>query len=171
MKRLTLYILTVTLALVLLAQAAAGYDIMLPKGAKLKVKFDPSISIDSGNLEKGAIVKIFLAEDYVKHDVTLLKEGTEGTAEVTEVEKASRPGDPGMIKVTFVDLTPKGGCSLKGGDKVLLTDFVENKGKSRKFISWVFILGLFIKGGQGEIDTSAVYEAEVADNALFACGN
>jgi hypothetical protein len=44
---------------------------------------------------------------------------------------------------------------------------VSRDGGSHKILSWLFILGLFIKGGQGDIDTVQPYEATVGETVIM----
>ncbi len=113
-------------------------------------------------------MKIVLAEDIKIGGKTIVEKGAGGTAVVEEAVKASKPGKPGKIKVTFFDLETKGdykAAALNG--KIMLAGSVSDEGGGRKIISWIFILGLFIKGGQGEIDTALDYTATVAESIIL----
>jgi len=162
MRTLLLSTLAIMMALVLPCEGFAG-KVQLTKDTQLKVKFSPSEKINSGKLEEGAEVAITLVEDFEIGGITIIEAGAKGTAKVTEAVKASRPGKPGKITVSFVDLAPKGDFKAKGDKKIMLSGEVTDEGGGRKIISWLFILGLLIKGGQGEIDTAADYTATVGE--------
>jgi hypothetical protein len=77
--------------------------------------------------------------------------------------KASRPGKPGKLMVSFLDLSPKGSYQSKDGSNIMLSGEQTIDGGGRKILSWLFIFGLFIKGGQAEIDVARVHEVKVAE--------
>ncbi|MCU0640450.1 MAG: hypothetical protein MUF59_11380 [Candidatus Krumholzibacteria bacterium] len=159
-------------ALAILAMAAVpaavfAAKVIVPEGTEIKVRFDSAAKVDSGKLEKGASVKIVLAEDIKIGGKTIVEKGAGGTAVVEDAVKASRPGDPGKIKITFADLETKGDYKAALNGKIRLAGSVSDEGGGRKIISWIFILGLFIKGGQGEIDTALDYTATIAESIIL----
>jgi len=168
MKALSMPVLAIMAALIMMPIAADAGRISLPKDVtKLMVKFDPAARIDSGKLQKGDTLSISLAEDLKVGGITVVEAGAKGMAIVKETVKASRPGKPGKIVVAFVDLKPKGDYRSKDGGNIKLAGVAEDKGGGRKIISWLFILGLFIKGGQGEIDTAQAYPATVGETIIL----
>ncbi|MCX5752996.1 MAG: hypothetical protein NTW97_05040 [Candidatus Krumholzibacteria bacterium] len=167
MKALFIPFLAIMMALMPPGEAFAG-KVSLPKDVtKIDVKFDPAARIDSGRLKAGDSVSIYLAEDYKIGGITVIEAGAKGTAIVKKAVKASRPGNPGMIEISFVDLKPKGSYRSKDGGAIKLSGVAADKGGGRKIISWLFILGLLIKGGQGEIDTALVYPATVSETIIL----
>jgi hypothetical protein len=154
----------VALAVIMLAAALPAATIQLPRGTEVKVKFAAAAKVSSGNLAKDVPVLFVLAEPVVIGGETLVEAGAAGTAKVVEVKKAGKAGKPGYIKVAFVDLEPKGIYQTADKAKIKLTGEIENKGKGKKFFSMLFIAGLFIKGGQGEIPPTAIYTAKVAES-------
>jgi hypothetical protein len=154
----------IALAIVLLAASLPAATIQLPRGTEVKVKFTTAAKVSSGNLAKDAPVLITLAEPVIIGGETLVEAGATGTAKVVEVKKAGSVGKPGYIKVAFVDLEPKGIYQTADKAKIKLSGEVENKGKGKKLLSILFIAGLFIKGGQGEIPADTVYTAKVAES-------
>jgi len=154
----------VVLAMILLAASLPAATIQLPRGTEVKVKFSTAAKVSSGNLAKDVPVLFTLAEPVIIGGETLVEAGATGTAKVVEVEKAGKAGKPGYIKVAFVDLDPKGIYQTADKAKIKLTGEIENKGKGKKLMSMLFIAGLFIKGGQGEIPTNVVYTAKVAES-------
>jgi hypothetical protein len=167
MKVRSITALAIMVALMLPVETLAG-RVSLPKDVtKIKVKFDPAARIDSGRLEAGDSLSISLAEDLKVGGITVVEAGAKGTAIVKEAVKASRPGKPGKIVVSFVDLNPKGSYRSRDGGNIKLAGVAEDKGGGRKIISLLFILGLFIKGGQGEIDTAPAYTATVGETIIL----
>ncbi|MDD4050747.1 MAG: hypothetical protein PHR28_02455 [candidate division Zixibacteria bacterium] len=154
----------IALSMILLAASVPAATIQLPRGTEVKVKFVAAAKVSSGNLAKDVPVLFTLAEPVIIGGETLVEAGATGTAKVVEVEKAGKAGKAGYIKVAFVDLDPKGIYQTADKAKIKLTGEVENKGKGKKFISMLFIAGLFIKGGQGEIPANVVYTAKVAES-------
>ncbi len=148
--------------MLLLSTAYAG-QIALPKDTEIKVKFGADMQINSGNLEVGIPLLIYLAEDISMGGVVVIKAGTEGKAEVIEVIKASAPGKPGYIKVEFVELGVGDDYKTKSGNNIKLTGFVENQGKGKGIISKILIYGFFTGGSQGKINASQIYPAIVKD--------
>ncbi|MBD3179840.1 MAG: hypothetical protein GF417_09690 [Candidatus Latescibacteria bacterium] len=169
MKIIRLYV-TALLVIALVPAAAFAGKVVLPEETEVKVKFDPSIMVNSGMLQKGLNLPIILAEDITIGGKTIVEKGAEGAAKVIEIESASRPGDPGYIKIAFTGINARGEYSTATGDMIKLTGELESRGKSRKVLSWIFILGLFISGKEGEIDTSQVYTAEVAETVILQTG-
>lgn len=171
MKKLLVPVLAILIALMLPVEAFAGKVVALPKDVtKIKVKFDPvdpAARIDSGRLQEGDTLAISLAEDIKIGGITIVEAGAKGTAIVKEAVKASRPGKPGKIVISFVDMSPKGSYRSKDGGTIKLADVVSDDGGNRKILSWLFILGLFIKGGQGEIDTARVHTATVSETIFL----
>ncbi|MFO7914562.1 MAG: hypothetical protein R6U43_02590 [Candidatus Krumholzibacteriales bacterium] len=160
----------VALAILSMIPVAASAALVLPEETEVKVRFDPSIKVNSGMLQKGLELPIILAEDITIGGKTVVEEGAKGTAEVVEIEQASRPGDPGYIKISFTGLRPEGEYRTADGGMIKLSGAIENKGKGRKILSWLFILGLIISGKEGEIDTSQAYTAQVAETVILKTG-
>ncbi len=146
--------------------ALAG-KIMIPKDTEVKIRFDPNMVINSNTTMEGIPLLINLAEPIEIGGVTIVEKGAAGTATVVKAEKAKKAGKPGFIKIEFVDLEAKGDFSLPEGEKIKLTGSAEGKGKGKTLLSWLFIFGLFIKGGEGTIPTNQFYEATVAENIIL----
>jgi hypothetical protein len=166
MRKLSPALFTIIVGLMLSNTAFAG-KVQLTKDTQLKVKFDSPKRISSGSLQKGEDVAIYLAEDFKIGGETIIEAGAKGTAKVKEVVKASRPGKPGKIAISFVSLGSKGAYKAAGGKEIKLTGSIGDDGGGRKILSWLFILGLFIKGGQGQIDTALEYPATVAETIIL----
>lgn len=159
--RIFIYIIV---AIALLATSVSAATIQLPRGTEVKVKFNTAAKVSSGSLAKDVPVMFTLVEPVIIGGETLVEEGATGTAKVVEVQKAGAAGKPGYIKVAFVDLEPKGAYLTPDKSKIKLTGEIEKKGKGKKLLSILFIAGLFIKGGQGEIPADVVYPAKVAES-------
>lgn len=166
MKNVRLVVITLIVASLLPAYAWAG-KVVLPEDTEVKVKFGSSVRVNSGMLQKGLEIPIYLAEDITIGGKTIVEEGAEGSATVMEIERASRPGDPGYIKLSFTELETKGEYETANGENIKLDGIVENRGKGRKVLSWLFILGLFISGSEGEIDASQAYTATVKETVIL----
>ena len=155
---------SVAILVLVLAATVSAATIQLQRGTEVKIKFATAIKVSSGNLAKDVPVQFVLAEPIIIGGETLVEAGATGTAKVVDVQKAGKGGKPGYIKIAFVDLEPKGVYQSADKAKIKLSGEVENKGKGKKFLSYVFIFGLFIKGGQGEIPANAVHVAKVAES-------
>jgi hypothetical protein len=167
MRTLLIPVLLIMIAVMLPAETLAG-KVSLPKGMTgVIVRFDPAQRINSGKLQEGDSVSIYLAEDIKIGGITIVEAGAKGTAVVQKAVKASRPGKPGRIEMAFVDLSPKGSYRSKDGSNIKLAGVASDDGGGRKILSWLFILGLFIKGGQGEIDTAQHYPATVGETIIL----
>ena len=160
-------ILFVALVVFMVPAASFAGKVVLPEDTEIKVKFDPAMMVDSGKLQAGVTISIYLAEDIKIGGKTIVEAGAEGTAKVEEAVSASRPGKPGMIKIAFVALAPKGAYSAGDGEMIKLAGVAADEGKSRKFVSWLFIAGLFIKGQQGAIDTALEYPATISETIIL----
>ena len=141
--------------------------VVLPEGTGIKVNFEPSMEVKSGKLQKGVTLVIYLAEDIKVGGKTIVEAGAEGLAKVENAVESSRPGKPGQIVVKFVELGSKGKYNTLNDAKIKLAGSIDNQGKGRKLLSWLFIFGLFIKGSQGEIDTSQSYMATIAETIVL----
>jgi len=169
MKKIKLIVFALTVISLIPAAVSAG-RVVLPEETEVKINFDPGIKVNSGMLQKGLEIPVILAEDITIGGKTIVEKGAEGVAEVVDIGRASRPGDPGYIKISFTGLSTKGEYSTATGQMIKLSGMVENKGKSRKVLSWLFVLGLFLSGKEGEIDTSQVYTAQVAETVILETG-
>ncbi len=155
------------LIIFILSASLSAATIQLPRGTEVKVKFAEGMDINSGKVDKDVPLLIELAEPITIGSKVLVETGAMGTAKVTKAEKAGRAGKPGYIKVEFVEMEVKGNYKPLQGEKIKLSGEIENKGKSKKTLSYLFIFGLFIKGGQGKIDTRQVYTATVAETMIL----
>ncbi|MFZ5980643.1 MAG: hypothetical protein ACOYVF_08405 [Candidatus Zixiibacteriota bacterium] len=151
----------------LLGVAVQAGTMQLPKGQVLKVKFALGMKISSGELTKDVPLLINLAEPIEIGGKTIVEAGAQGTAKVVEVKKAGKGGKPGYIKVAFQEMDTKGEYRSRDNSKIKLEGELENAGKGKKTLSYLFIFGLFISGGQGEIDPGLVYEAKVAESIIL----
>jgi len=154
-------------------------DYQVVKGTRLEVIFVDEIS--SGNHTKGQKINFELVKPVqFGGTILLMDSGTVGVAEVVEVEKASRPGKPGSISVKFLSIKPQGSYVLDESvaDGIIqlksdpfvsdsLTAPITAEGKGRKLLSYLFIMGLFIKGGDAVIIPGEVYTVEVAAEVMF----
>lgn len=166
MKR-SLIFCALVLMVSLLSGGAYAAKIVLPESTPIKVRFDQSLEINSGKVEKGMELPIVLAEDIKIGGKTVIEAGASGKAEVVEAEGNSRPGNPGYIKIAFLELEPKGEYKTGDGSPIMLSGFEENKGKGKKLLSFIFIFGLFISGSEGEIDTALDYTATIKETVIL----
>jgi len=166
MRSATLSMLAMLAVVIVPAMAFAG-KVAVPEGTQIKVKIDSTMQVNSGKLQAGDTISIRLVEDIKIGGKTIVEAGADGIATVKEAVAASKPGKPGKIVISFVDLSPKGSYKSKDGSKIKLSGMANDDGSSRKVLSWLFILGLFIKGGQGEIDTALEYSATVGETIIL----
>ncbi|HOD65070.1 MAG TPA: hypothetical protein PKW75_04650 [candidate division Zixibacteria bacterium] len=153
-------------AVVLLAVPSYAGKVELPKGSKLVVAFEGNVS--SSVFAVGDSLPIVLQEDVTVGGLVLVEKGARGTAVVAKAEKSGRAGKPGMIAVIFVDLKPKGQYPLLDVPAIALEGGTnELKGKGKKVLSYLFIFGLFIKGGEGKVPAGSTFEATVAESVKF----
>lgn len=141
--------------------------LQLPKGTKAKLKFSPGMKLSSGELSAGVPIVCYLSEPIQIGGKTVVEEGAQATARVVEAKKAGKGGKPGYIKIEFVELETKGEYRSVDGAKIKLNGYIENTGKGKKTLSYLFIFGLFISGGQGEIDANATYTVEVSESIIL----
>ncbi len=155
------------LVVLFISTAVSAGKVVVPEGTELKVRFDSAMKISSGKLQPGITLSIYLADDVKVGGKTIIEAGAEGTAKVEEITDSSRPGKPGSIKVVFVDLGTKGKYKTTDDAVIKLSGGAEAKGKSRKIVSWVFILGAFISGTDGELDTTLDYPATIVETIIL----
>lgn len=168
-KRLTEFRIFVVVCLIVVLAAPLAYagKVQLPEGKEIKVRFDPKMKISSGNLEKGVPLQIYLMEPIEIAGVVIVPKDAPGTAVVADVKKAGKPGKPGMIKIEFTELEPTGDFKSTDGEKIKLSGTIEKKGGGKKLLSYLFIFGLFIKGGEGTIDPNGIYTATVKEGIIL----
>ncbi len=162
-----LIVLMVFIASIFSANIALAGKIMIPQGTEVKVRFDPNMKISSKTTSEGIPLLINLAEPIAIGGVTIVEKGAVGTANVAKAEKAGKGGKAGFIKIEFASLDAKGDFKLPEGSKIKLSGSIEDKGKGKKILSWLFIFGLFIKGGEGTIAADQFYTATVAENIIL----
>ncbi|MBD3401929.1 hypothetical protein GF420_03460 [candidate division GN15 bacterium] len=156
------------LALMALTVNTTAATFQLPAGTPVAVTFAANQPISSGDVISGVPLVITLAEPIKLGDRVLVEAGAEGKAMVTDVKKASAPGNPGMIRVEFQEIDTKGEFATTDGSSIKLTGAVEMEGKGKKTLAFITIIGiLFIKGGQGEIPADSTYSAEVAETIVL----
>ncbi|MBN1211601.1 MAG: hypothetical protein JXA92_03410 [candidate division Zixibacteria bacterium] len=166
-RKFTGPVIILTLFIFMLSTGVQAGTIQIPKGTEVKVKFAPGMKITSGELTKDVPLLIYLAEPIKIGNTTIVQKDAQGTAKVIEVKKAGKGGKPGYIKVAFVDFETKGDYRSPDDSRIKLEGEIENAGKSRKTLSYLFIFGLFIKGKQGVISSDVVYNAKVAESMIL----
>lgn len=166
-KRQGLLVIFISLFVLAMVPHAYAGKVLLPEETEVKVRFDPNMKVNSGELQKGIPLLIYLAESIKIGGKTIVEEGAQGKAEVLEVRKASKPGKPGYIKVGFVELEPKGEFAALDESKIQLSGEAEAGGKGKKLLSYLFIFGLFIKGGQAELPSDTVYTAQIKETIVM----
>jgi hypothetical protein len=165
----TRYMTVLLAALVLfglVGQASAG-KVQLDAGTTIKVKFDPGVQISSSKSVVGVPVQMKLAEPISIGGQVIVEAGAEGTATVAKIEPSGRAGKPGLIVLNFVDLGSKGAFKVANNGRIKLSGTAEGKGKGKKTLSYLFIFGLFIKGGAGQMQADQVYTATIAENVIL----
>jgi hypothetical protein len=162
-KLLLRLLVTLVVFTFLCAPAVQAGKVQLDEGTEVKIKFDPGMNISSGNLQKGIPLLIYLAKPVEVGGKIILEEGAMGKAEVLEVMSASKPGKPGYLKVGFIDIKPNGDYKTLDGANVKLKGEVEVNGKGKKILSWIFIFGLFIRGGEATLPSDAIYTIHTAE--------
>lgn len=157
-------IIATTLILCMVLTVTANATVVrLNKGLEVKVKFAADTKVSSGEFAKGDSIDIELAEAIIIDDSTIVEAGAPGKAVVLEAEKNGRGGKAGYIKVAFVNLQPKGAFKTEG-EAISISGELENKGKGKKLLSYLFIAGLFIKGSNGELNTDETYIAKISES-------
>ena len=146
--------------------ALAG-KVAIDKGTKVEVRFDLGAKISSKTSLVGDTVAIKLSAPILIGGQVIVDEGAEGKAVVADIQKNGKVGKPGEITVNFVSLNAKGAFSVPGGGVIPLTGSITDRGKGKKILSILFIAGLLIKGGNGEIDTGVAYPATVAESVIL----
>jgi hypothetical protein len=140
-------------------------QIQLPAGTEIQIVFDQAAS--SKTAKVGDLVPYHLKSAISVGGVQLVKAGAKGSAKVKAVEKAGKPGKPGKLELDLGGLEPTGFYKSSTGEKIYLQGkdgTLTLKGKGKKVLSFVFIFGLFIKGGQGAVASGAEVTAFVKDN-------
>ncbi len=154
-------------AIVVMTVSAQAGVVEIGKGKEVKLKFPAGIQITSGNVTSGIPIVCYLAEPLIEGGVVVVEEGAQATATVTEVEPAKKGGKSGKIIVEFTSLDPKGEYKLLTEPNIKLSGTLEREGKGRKLLSYLFIFGLFIKGGEGVVSPDMIYTVKVAESVYL----
>ena len=149
------------------AGSALAGKVAIDKGTKIDVRFDLGAKISSKTSNVGDTVNITLAAPIIIGGQVIVDEGAEGKAVVADIKKNGKVGKPGEITINFVSLNAKGAFSVPNGGVIPLTGSISDRGKGKKILSILFIAGLLIKGGNGEIDTGKAYPATVAESVIL----
>jgi len=165
-KYLSGFAIAAVVMMVALTPTAWG-DIELPQGTEVEIVFSQDVS--SKYVAPGDLVPIRLTAPIIYGGFTVVREGASGSARVKSVAPAGRGGKPGSVEVELVDLEPTGAYEAEGGKRITLkaVDKISAEGKGKKLLSWVFIFGLFIKGGQAVIPADQPYKAVVAEDIVI----
>lgn len=163
----TLFSLMIVCALFAATTGNVRGAVELPAGQEVEVVFSQDIS--SSYLAPGDLVPIRLSKPIVIGGFTVVKEGTGGSARVKSVTPAGRGGKPGSVTIELLELEPGSSYEAEDDKKIMLKAVGEitASGKSKKLLSWIFILGLFIKGGQGEIPADQPIKAVIAEDIVI----
>jgi hypothetical protein len=156
--------LTLLLGLAVTVQAA---KVQVPEGTQISVKFPATIKISSGEMSEGIPLLFELAKPVEIGGKVIVDKGATGTAVVKESVKAKRGGKPGKITIEFVELAPSAPWKAVDGSNIKLKGIITAEGKGKKTLSYLFIFGLFIKGGQGQVPSNQVYTATVAESIIL----
>ncbi|UCE23453.1 MAG: hypothetical protein JSU74_09110 [Candidatus Zixiibacteriota bacterium] len=165
--RLIKVLVTCSAILVLLAVSANAAKVQVPEGTNISVKFPASIKISSGEMSEGIPLLFELATPVEIGGKVIVAKGATGTAVVKESVKAKKGGKPGKITIEFVELAPSEPWKAVDGSNIKLKGSVTAEGKGKKTLSYLFIFGLFIKGGQGEIPSGQIFTATVAESVIL----
>ncbi len=166
-RRAGFLVVFVAAALILSAPIADAAKVQIPEGTAIKVSFPSTIKIASGAVDEGIPLLFNLAEPIEIGGKVIVEKGATGTVTVKESKKAGKGGKPGKITLEFVDLTPKGSYQTLDEGNIKLKGVITAEGKGKKILSYLFIFGLFIKGGQGEVPTDKIYTATVAESIIL----
>jgi hypothetical protein len=142
--------------------------VLLPAGTELQVVFEQDVS--SKYVKPGDLVPIRLKGAIDFGGIEVVKDGATGSARVKSVKPAGKPGKAGRVEVELLELEPKGAYQAEDNAKIELkaTDgTIVAEGKGRKFLSWLFIFGLLIKGSEGVIAADVPFKATVKEDIVI----
>ena len=148
------YIFILLMVVVFVLPSMVSGQIQLPEGTEVTVAFSQEVS--SKFVKPGDQVAIKLVNPLEVGGVTLVKAGATGTALIKTVEKAGKGGKGGKLEIELVSLEPKGNYQALEDKKILLkfagseNGVLGAKGGGKKLLSYLFIAGLFIKGGEAK---------------------
>ncbi|RKX26918.1 MAG: hypothetical protein DRP45_02295 [Candidatus Zixiibacteriota bacterium] len=167
-KYQSLMTIVTTLLVLTLMFGVSQAQIKLQKGTEISVAFKQDVS--SKYLAPGQEIPIAVTEDVIIGGVVLIKAGAEGKAMVKSVEPAGKGGKPGTISVELGELESGSGFKSledKGIKLEGIDGAIEAKGKGKKTLSYIFIFGLFIKGGEGLILADTPIKAIVKEDVFI----
>jgi len=156
------------LFILVLAASNVSADIQLPAGTQVKVAFVQDIS--SKYVKPGDLAPLRLLEPIAVGGVTLVKEGASGTGRIVSVKSAGKAGRAGEMEIELVELEPDGYFKTVDNKTIKIKTADGNltaKGKGKKLISYIFIFGLFIKGGEAVFPAGTPVNAVVAEDVMI----
>lgn len=143
--------------------ATASGTAVLQPGTPLPLTFTASVS--SQNVEVGDTLPIALAQDITIDGVLVASKSTPVLATVTQVDKKSKFGLPGVLTFEVHSLT------LKDGTTVLLSGTRTKEGQSHigaaQGASLFPLGGLFVHGQEAVIPAGATFTAHVAADTQY----
>jgi len=167
-KTSTIKMLILGLFVLALAASNVSADIQLPAGTEVKVAFVQDIS--SKYVKPGDLAPLRLLEPIEVGGVTLVKEGASGTGRVVSVKSAGKAGSPGEMEIELVELEADGYFKTVDNKTIKIEAVDGNltaKGKGKKLLSYIFIFGLFIKGGEAVFTAGQPINAAVAEDVMI----
>ncbi len=167
MRLMKLVVTCSAVLVLLLAVSVHAAKVQVPEGTNISVKFPANIKISSGEMSEGIPLLFELAKPVEIGGKVIVAKGATGTAVVKESVKARKGGKPGKITVEFVELAPSEPWKAVDGSNIKLKGSVTAEGKGKKTLSYLFIFGLFIKGGQGKIPADQIFTATVAESVIL----
>ncbi len=161
-------LLSISLALPGLVSDAQATVVRLTEGLEIKVGFPGAVS--GNDVEQGDSVDIMLLEPIIIDDSTIVEQGAMGKAVVEEAKGNGMFGKAGMVRVKFAYMMPKGAFQSKDNQPIMISGEAEDIGNGKKTLSYaltIFIVGAFIKGGEGELAPNVPYDAKIAKSIIL----
>lgn len=134
--------------------------VVLPDGKAISVK--PVQEIDADDLKQGETVRFEVAQPVKVKGETVIKQGTEVTAQIARLKNNFILGIPGEIELTNFQLI------TSDNEPIPLRGTVSDKGEGRYWahIGWIFMFPLlFVKGGDGKIPATVQYTMYTMEEA------
>jgi hypothetical protein len=129
----------------LLAATIAG-------GTNIPVRLNQSLS--GSNAQVGTFVSFSVTNDVKVDGVVVVKSGAQAEGQVTSAKKAGMIGMPGSIGVNVITVTAVDGKKIPV-QAVSVSDG-EDKSVTSIILGLLCILGFFMKGGEGELNSNLI---------------
>jgi len=142
---------------------AAAMATRVPAGTLVRLR--ASGTVTGSNTAVGNTVMFSVTNDVKVDGVTVIKAGANAIGTVNTVKKPGIVGSPGSVGVTLTSVTAIDGTEIPLSATAIREG--ENKQVTAIIIGILCILGFFMKGGEGELQSGSTLEGRTISEATI----